>query len=730
MQESLDRYDWVEQSASDAIFQLNNKEEALIHDLEVFTGVKYSDEQLKILRHKGGMCVLASAGSGKTTTITHLIAKRIKSGEIKNINKVLCTTYSKAGADEMCLRLTNLLNQLGIKESLTIKTMHAVYLSLLKQMGYACNVIDGKTRTRFIIEACKENKVTLEGDDLQVIDSLLSYQINNLITDDQLCSSYVFTLNISKESYTAIRKEFAKKKAEKGLIDFDDMQVMVYNILRNSAYSALREWVRSLWDDFFIDEVQDISKIQYEILKFMVPDGANLVFIGDDDQCVYQWRGADPSIILNIPTFFKIKKFNLSTNYRCKANIVDRAAVGIRNNTVREEKPIRAFAPGGVIRFCDCNCMDLYTMSRSAYIYIKNLIDSGVKPSEIAVLSRNNQQLAILGNMLFFGGYNYKATNEMKITNTMVFRDLKTLLNIVNGSFSHLETESILWKICPYLRKVEANHIASFQKDAGLSFYDTLGYSLKVLLGIQGVNWNNPNIKVQKLVEEKQRKAVYCLRMEPKDKLAEILAVLSGTDTINKLTYLIASYQENMAFMFKSPESERILRSICKYFIKLAKTYGTDKLTTLIKQTEIAERAEVLQLGDKITLSTMHGAKGKEWRYVVIFADDNVAFPSFYDIRKMALNNVSQGDIWNSLNENRRLHYVALTRAKDEVLILTDKNNMSVFTCEAFGLIGKEGESISNNTIIRMVDMGGLYGSVKESIEELFKREEVFIPGE
>lgn len=726
----LSTYDFTQHGDAQNIEMLDSKEEAILRDIEKFSGVKYSDEQLQVLRHKGGMCVLASAGSGKTTTITHLIAKRIKSGEIKDVHKVLCTTYSKTGADEMHTRLLVLLEKLGIKDSFTVKTMHAVYLYLLQQFGYKCAVIDSRTRNRFIIEACRENKVTLEGDDLQTLDSLFSYQINNLLTDEQLYNSYVFNLNMSVADYSSIRMALALKKSEKNLLDFDDMQMMVYNILRNPEFFAIRNWVNSLWTDFFIDEVQDISKIQYEILKLMVPDGANLVFIGDDDQCVYQWRGADPSIILNIPTFFSVKKFNLSTNYRCKGNIVDRAAVGIRNNSMREDKPIKAFNPGGTIRFCNCNCMDLYTMSTYGYLYIKKLVESGVKLSDIAVLARNNKQLLILGNMLFFGGFNYRLTSEMKITNNQVFRDFKTIISLVNGSYNHIETESILWKVCPYMRRYVSKEIASFQRDSGLSFYDTLGFILRDILN-RGVKWDNPNVKIQSLVKTKLTQILSGLNFDAVTRLVEIFQILDTPDFGPKVKFLLDSYQSNVKFMYKSPESLRVLISLCKYFAKLVSKYDESKMNSLIKQTEIYEKAEMLQLGEKITLSTMHGAKGKEWKYVIIFADDNISFPSFYDISNMALTGVSQGDIWSSINENRRLHYVAMTRAKEELFILTDKLNMSVFTCEAYGLLGSNGGLVSNNSIITMSNSGGLYESIREGIEsEIFSKEAIFIPGE
>ena len=104
--------------------------------LSKITGTVYSDEQKDILMHHGGMCILASAGSGKTTVLTHLLAKRIMTGEIADPTKLLCTTYSKGGATEMETRVHRILELVGYKKNVTVKTMHALYLSTLRDLGY------------------------------------------------------------------------------------------------------------------------------------------------------------------------------------------------------------------------------------------------------------------------------------------------------------------------------------------------------------------------------------------------------------------------------------------------------------------------------------------------------------------------------------------------------------------------------------------------------------------
>ena len=150
-----------------------DKDDEIIERLSNLTGVNYSDEQIAIMKHHGGMAIMAAAGSGKTTVLTHLLAKRIMSGEISDTTKVLCTTYSKAGADEMEDRINKLLERAGIKRKVLVKTMHAFYLMILQQFGYNMRLVDNFQRLRFIREACTAAEVKLDDDDLATLDGLL-----------------------------------------------------------------------------------------------------------------------------------------------------------------------------------------------------------------------------------------------------------------------------------------------------------------------------------------------------------------------------------------------------------------------------------------------------------------------------------------------------------------------------------------------------------------------------
>ena len=707
---------------TEKISEEDNTEE-IIKRISRVTSMKYSDEQLKILRHRGGMNIVACAGSGKTTILTHLLAKRVLTGEIANTNKLLCTTYSRAGAIEMEERIEKLFKQLGIRSTITVKTLHAFYLMVLKHFGFTVDVIDNSTRMRFILESCRGAGIGLGDEDLQLIDSLLSYQINNLLSDDALVKSYVYTLeNVNKAQYTAIRSGYNKRKEEKRLIDFDDMQLYMYNLLVNQRREDMLAYCRAHWTDFYVDEAQDISKIQFAILRELITDHDKMVFIGDDDQCVYEWRGADPSIILDICGVYDIQRFILSTNYRCYGNIVRPAARGIANNTKRSEKTMRPFYEGGQIRVCDTGGGSLYQQSKYAYKHIRDLVmKEGVNPSDIAVLSRNNQHLSIINNLLFKNGIYCEAAQDMKFTGTAMYRDMRNVIEIAKDSRNHNITATTLWRICPYLGTRTSLAIAQLQEFTGVKISDALGYILTKHLN-RKVDWNK-SIKIPVTAEARIEAFMNKLSYETMNYLKIIYDLIKGKNDVKKVSGLLSLYLEGTSFIYKGQDRERSAEGMVEYILDLLKELGMRKMESFLRASEQFEKGRMAVPGDKVCMTTMHSSKGREWKHVVLFADDNITSPSFEGILNMGMRGVSIGDISANIDENRRLHYVAMTRAKEDLTIFTDKNNISVYTLEAFG-IKQTDKNVANAHIISMANSGALYQDlITEAEKRIFNKE-------
>lgn len=711
----------------DLTIQSKSADDEVIQNLSRITGVVYSDEQLAILKHHGGMAIMAAAGSGKTTVLTHLLVKRIMSGEIQDVTKVLCATYSKAGADEMAERINKLLDVVGIKKHIMVKTMHAFYLLILQHFGYSLKLIENAQRTKFIRDACSKVNVKLNDDDMQTLDSLLSYQVNNLLSDKGLFDSYVYTLqDVSMEQYSKIKAWYTELKRQAGMMDFDDMQLYVYFwlcVADETTKKTVTDYIHQTWQEFYIDEAQDLSKIQMAILRKMCTDSSKIVFIGDDDQCIYEWRGADPSLLINITGYYDIERFILSTNYRCRAEIVDTAAVGIKHNARRTVKTMKPFNSGGEIKIIDttyynsngdAEAPDLYQMTKYAFMYIRDLIKSGVSPSDIAVLSRNNGHLAILNNMLFREGIYSMYTKDMKFTGNSMYKELKQILELARDDYDPDLTEKLLWKVVPYLSAKSAKLIAKFQESSGFKFSDTLGWFLTECCNMS-LGWKLPSGSI---IPESSKTSMRALARSLNTSQASNIRVMyrasvydGSTETdpdkrrneneYRRVCNFMGLYsQVSLEFLYRTADKQRACKGYIEYFKKMVKDWGIEKTLRFLNVSQQYELGVSGVFCEKINMSTMHGAKGKEWSHVVLFADDNISFPNFRSIRDLKARGISTSDIYKVIEEDRRLHYVAMTRAKNTLAIVTYKDNISVYTLEAFGILNDCTSSGGNNDSI------------------------------
>lgn len=716
---------------TDAVFGLvdSKVEQDVIGYMSKATGVKYSDEQLNILKTHGGMCILASAGSGKTTTLNHLIAKRIQTGEIGDPSKLLCTTFSKAGADEMGQRLDQLLSQLGIHKNVKVRTLHSTYLSILRDLQYNFKVIEDGQKLGIIREACKDLGVNLEDDELLTLASVLSFQVNNLMSDADVFMSYVYTIRdkVDKDTYSKIRASVNEKKQSKGLVDFDDMQLLVYQIFRSNVYGkALEKYCQSLWEYIYIDEAQDISKIQFAILKKMVGDPNKLVIIGDDDQCIYEWRCADPSIILNICGIYpELTRVTLTTNYRCLSNIVDRAAHGIKFNQIRSDKSMVAYDKGGDIKFCDTGDSNMYTMSKYAFKYIRDLIvNDGVNPSDIAVLARNNSHLSILGNMLFRNGIFCRMTEDIKLTKQFRYKQLASAIVMADNTTNSQLVSKDFWMFCAYLNKRMSNEIGKIQSTYGLTLKDTLGLILTEFLHVK-VDWQNPGIKIGALDFGKYNNLFNSLKGDTIGSLVTIFGALNDNNPAETAITLMKMFIATKKDMyFKSESAFRFGSGLVEYLTDLLRSLGFAGYKRFIKTVEQFEAGEMAVMSPMVTLSTMHGAKGKEWRYVLMFAVDNVSFPDFNNIDNCMAIGIPELDIRRMIDEDRRLHYVAMTRAKEHLSIFANKENLSVYTLESFGVADY---GTNSDKHIMAMAQHGLYNNLVNGSIGLFTSAETML---
>lgn len=712
---------------------VNDKELEIITSMERITGRKFSDEQRKILEYHGNACILACAGSGKTTISVNLIAKRILTGEIKDVNKLIYTTFSKAGADEMKERMDKLMGQLGMGHiNVQVRTLHSFFLSVIRTFGLNKRIINASERTKMVRQACKDAEYSLKDDDLMIIDNLLSYQMNNLLTNKKLVESYVNTLeDLTVEKYSIINASFRKQKDDDNCMDYDDMQYYLWlwlvkwqkssNQVEKDTAVAVRNYCKAVYTDFYIDEAQDVSKIQFEIIKAIVSDpdnknklDKNLVFIGDDDQCIYQWRGSDPSIILTIGAKFNMQTFVLSTNYRCLNEIVDYAATGIKCNNSRFDKSMNAFNKGGSVKIYPSAKEDLCTLSIAALNQIKYWLSQGDKVSDIAVLSRNNFHLALLSNMLLREGIYCNMTEDMKLTKSYMYNDVKDIIALSEPTWKADLTAKVLWRLCRYMGANNSRIIASFQDSCALSLEDTLGWLLKHFVNKDLDFSKKLNINMQ--AEQQMQYQMAKLSKDTTDDMYMLYRTLSSGSREDKIRSLLYQYLQATSFMYKSKDKNRSITGLVQYVINLMKKDGVDKMLEFMRVTEQLEGGKMVIPGDKLTLTTIHSAKGREWKNVIMFGCDNVSQPSFDGIYGMIQDDIPMSDIFENIDEERRLFYVGNTRAKENLFVITYLQP-SIFILEALGAF-KDKNGGNNATIVELVSDNQWQERYKDIIQE------------
>ena len=660
--------------------------EKAIERLKSSTGIEYSDEQLAILKARGGMRVLASAGSGKTTVLTHLVAKRILTGEI-DPDTTMCTTFSKEGAGEMQQRLIELLQLVGVYTQVECRTMHSTYYQLIKKLGskreQEFDICSNLNRTKFIRKAIKTNNLELTDEDILGVDSLLTYRINNLLSYEALANSPAYKIPLTVEELRAVAEEYSKLKREAHMLDFDDIQLLVYVHLVKNRDSKWIEYCRTKWKYIYVDEFQDVSKLQYAILEALCSDVSNLVVIGDDDQSIYEWRGANPRLILEICGTAGIPSYNLSVNYRCKNKIVDMAARGIQNNAVRASKTLTANQEGGEVKLSLCDTNNLFEVSYKGLEYIKGLLKEGkATPDDIAILSRNNAHLHILNAMLTREGIPTVSRLDIKLSQSQLMRDIQGVMDMVEPMYNTDIVTQVLWKVVEYLGVRGAKLVAKVMTVLCTDLATALDFCCNpASVTIGSAVLRN---QLEKNIEGQFRRDTL-ISMSELSNLIRSKEEKKGAEE-EKATALLGMYSRGTMFMYTGADKQRVITSLIKFICWLLKEDGYSTTNALLQN--IFKTDE----GTKgVTLSTVHSAKGKEWKYVIIFADDNVSFPNLGAMQGILQSpNVSQSDIrevYRQLDEERRLHYVAMTRAKEELYILTSKTTPSILLLESLGKI-------------------------------------------
>lgn len=590
---------------------------------------EFNDEQKKAITHKDGPAmVLAGPGSGKTLVITYRVKWLIEQAGV-HPSQILVITFTRAAAREMQQRFEKLME--GQNVPVMFGTFHSVFFMILR---YAyrytgANIVREEEQRRYIKEMIDEKELEIE-DETEFLTGVLN-EIS-YVKGEMMDLSLYHSSNCADELFRELYEGYEKQLWSRQMLDFDDMLVFCYELLRD------RPDILKMWQERFsyilVDEFQDINRIQYEIVKMLAGEKANLFIVGDDDQSIYRFRGAKPEIMLGFEKDYpKAKRMILNINYRCSQEIVDGARRLISHNTKRFAKELTA-ARGSrvpiVYRQFDnvgAECADIVNAIR---FYMKKKIP----PEQMAVIFRTNTQPRLLAGRLMEYNIPFQMRDVLpNIFEHWIARNIITYLKLAMGNRDRKLFLQIMNRPKRYISR---KMLTEPEVDLTALKQQTFGK-----------RWLYE--KVDKLEMD-----LYLLKkMEP---YAAIQYIRNGIDYEEYLA-------EYAAFRRMSPDD---LTEILDQIQESAKGYHTTEEwfayienygEELKKQIEAGRRMD----NNGVTLTTMHSAKGLEYEVVFVMDMNEGVTP-----HKKAVKDAD-------LEEERRLMYVALTRAKTYLFLYSVK---------------------------------------------------------
>ena len=587
-----------------------------------------SEVQQRAVTHRDGpMLVLAGPGSGKTLVLTWRVRYLTEVCRI-NPGEILVITFTRAAAREMkerYLRMTG-----SESTAVSFGTFHAVFFQILKlAYGYRSeNILREEEKYRFLKDAVFRQK--LEPDDEAELLSSISSEISRVKNERPDLQVYKATSCDSK-SFRAIFNEYDNRLRRSGKIDFDDMLGYCYELLKERP-DILGAWQRK-FRYILVDEFQDINQLQYDIVRMLAAPEDNLFIVGDDDQSIYRFRGAKPQIMLHFEEDYPAaKRVLLDTNYRCTGAIVEGAGRVIANNKERFPKDIRAQKDRG-----PAILTHLFKNQEEEYACVIDKIrlwrEKGGSYGDIAVLFRTNTQPRKLVEELIAEGIPFRMRDSLpNLYDHWIVRDIFTYLRMSKGSLKRSDFLQIMNRPKRYIGR-ECLESEEISWEALLTWYDDKPW-------------------VCERIEKLQKDLKLAGRLSPSGALHYIRHIIGYED------YL----KEYAEYRGRNPEE---LSAILDELAELAKGFSTladwEAHISRVRE-ELAKQArEREQNKDSVSLSTMHSSKGLEYRIVFIIDANEGITPH----RRVIFE--------EDMEEERRLFYVAMTRAKELLYIFSVK---------------------------------------------------------
>ena len=626
---------------------------------------KLNENQKVAVEHVDGPCmVLAGPGSGKTRVITYRIANMVVNKDISP-RSILAISFTKASSVEMKNRALSLSNDHRMNK-VTYGTFHSVFFRILRYFEkYTLdNIFDEKSKRLLLKGILKSLNIENADDDEtigQVINEI-SY-VKNELMDIRDFTSELLTSDEFLKTYNL----YEEHKNQHNKIDFDDMLIKTYHLLKHNK-SAL-DMVRGIYRYILVDEFQDINKVQFEVLKLIANPNNNIFVVGDEDQSIYGFRGARPDFLLEFEEYFKgTKKVLLDINYRSKDEIINIANRLIEKNENRYEKVIKCHqGEGGNVKYISPNDSE-----EEAVFIAKDILEEMKKDyveyTDFAVIYRTNIQSRALVDVFMDMRIPFIVKDSIiTIYDHWAAQDILAYLRIGVNPDSNKDWVRIINKPFRYISKEHVNMV----KDEK-NFINAL------------INKCNLHPKQVKTINDLDIDLSYLKTLNPKNAISYIRTSLDYDRYIlDYCTNRKIKTNGLIEILNELESSATNFNTIQEYLDHIERV-----------KSELVENKNN-QNSDGVIFTTMHSAKGLEFKnvYIIGATEGTIPHEKSYDIN-------DEDKKINQIEEERRLMYVAITRAEENIYISSPSN--------------KYGKKVSKS---RFID--DIKGATKKEIENL-----------
>ena len=590
--------------------------------------------QLEAVNHiNGPMLVLAGAGSGKTKVLTSRIINLINNG-VSPLN-ILAITFTNKAAKEMKDRVYKLIGRSTY--DIQISTFHSLGLKLLKEnysyLGYEKNftILDSDDSLTIIKKIMKDMNLNPKFYNAKSIKNKISSCKNEMMSVSQ------FEKIEMDKSIVEVYRRYQSKLKKNNSVDFDDLLILPIKLFKE--YSNVLEEYQDKYKYILIDEYQDTNEAQYTFCRLLANKYKNIFVVGDNDQSIYAFRGANYKNILNFESDYKdCKVIMLEENYRSTKNILNAANSVIRHNKLRKDKNLWSNnEEGDKVKYVrlDNEKLECEYVSNE----IKKLVENGVKYEDIAVLYRTNAQSRIIEEEMLKHNIPYKIIGSFYFYNRKEIKDLLCYLRLINN---YKDDVSLLRAINTPKRGIGEKTIENLTEVANrenISLFEAIstGKELKFKGLILEMIELSENLSLTEMVDMVLDKSGILEELKNEKTLDSEIRI----ENLNEFKSITKNYEEEFGII-----------SI------------DDFLNEISLVSDISEHQDG---NNKVSLMTIHSVKGLEFDHVFLIGMEEGIFPHY--------NSINEG-LNSAIEEERRLCYVAITRAKKKLTILNARRRM------------------------------------------------------